>query len=161
VFDTAFRDYFKKQKPKLEKEISKVFMRLTNDPEKYKAIELHDDFVIYILRQDGVLLPAHRYSPSAGAGQIAATAVIAGFNKYTTRESAVVIDTPAGRLDPIHTENLLEFYPNLSEQVILLPQKDEIDEKDEELIADYIAVRYDIVPKPDDHMQSIIVRRNN
>ena len=49
----------------------------------------------------------------------------------------------------------------MSEQVIILPQKDEIDEKDEELIADYIAVRYDIVPKPDDHMQSIIVRRNN
>ena len=160
VFDKAFHDYFEKEKPKLEKEITNVFRGLTNAPDKYKAIHLDNNFAIQIEREDGTKLPSHRYSPSAGAGQIAATAVIAGFNKFTTRKSTVVIDTPAGRLDPIHTENLLGFYPKMSEQVIILPQPDEIDEKDEEILSDYIAVRYDIVPKPDDPNQSIIVRRN-
>ena len=159
VFDKAFHDYFETEKPKLEKEISNVFMKLTNAPDKYKAIHLNNDFGIEIERADGTLLPSHRYSPSAGAGQIAATAIIAGFNKFTTRKSTVVIDTPAGRLDPIHTENLLGFYPKMSEQVIILPQPDEIDETDEEILNDYIAVRYDIVSKHDDPNQSIIVRR--
>jgi len=45
--------------------------------------------------------------------------------------------------------------------VIILPQSDEIDEKDEEIIADYIAVRYDIVPAADDAYSSVIVRRKN
>ena len=159
VFDKAFHDYFEEEKPKLEKEITNVFKKLTNAPDKYKAIHLDNNFAIQIEREDGTLLPSHRYSPSAGAGQIAATAVIAGFNKFTTRKSTVVIDTPAGRLDPIHTENLLGFYPKMSEQVIILPQPDEIDEKDEEILSDYIATRYDIVPKPGDPNQSIIVRR--
>ena len=161
VFDSGFRRYFENRKPELEKVVSTVFTKLTNAPDKYEGIRLGNDFSIQILRKDGTELPSHRYSPSAGAGQIAATAVIAGFNKYTTRKSSVVIDTPAGRLDPIHTENLLEYYPQLSEQVIILPQSDEIDEKDEEIIADYIAVRYDIVPAADDAYSSVIVRRKN
>ena len=159
VFDMAFREYFKTQKPELEKEISAVFSKLTNAPKKYKGLRLGDDFSIQVERQDGVVLPSHRYSLSAGASQIAATAVIGGFNKFTTRKAPVVIDTPAGRLDPVHTENLLEYYPRMSEQVIILPQKDEIDEKEEELISDFVAEYYDIVPKSDDPYQSIIIPR--
>lgn len=159
VFDDAFLAYFEKEKPKLEKEISNVFMKLTNAPEKYNAIQIDNNFGIQIKRQDGVLLPSHKYSPSAGAGQIAATAVIAGFGKFTTRKSPIVIDTPAGRLDPTHTENLLGFYREMGEQVIILPQPDEIDEKDEQIFSDYISTRYDIFAKASDPNQSIIVRR--
>ena len=159
VFDMAFREYFKTQKRELEKEISTVFSKLTNAPKKYKGLQLGDDFSIQVERQDGVVLPSHRYSLSAGASQIAATAVIGGFNKFSTRRAPVVIDTPAGRLDPVHTENLLEYYPRMSGQVIILPQKDEIDEKEEELISDFVAEYYDIVPKSDDPNQSVIIPR--
>ena len=69
-----------------------------------------------------------------------------------------MIDTPAGRLDPIHTENLLEFYPKMSEQVIILPQSGEISPDDEEIISDFIATRYTIQPKSNDPNQSRIVR---
>lgn len=160
VFDKSFQDYFKIQKPKLEKTITEVFLQLTNAPKKYKAIHLTDKFEIEIERNDGIKLPAHRYSPSAGAGQIAVTAVIAGFNKFTTRKAPVVIDTPAGRLDPIHTENLLEYYPKMSHQVIILPQSDEIDEKDEQIIADFVSARYIIDAKANDPNQSRITRDN-
>ena len=158
VFVKSFTDYFKIEKPKLEKTITEIFLNLTNAPKKYKAIHLTDNFDIEIERQDGLKFPAHRYSPSAGAGQIAVTAVIAGFNKFSTRKAPVVIDTPAGRLDPIHTENLLEFYPTMSEQVIILPQSGEISPDDEEIISDFIATRYTIQPKSNDPNQSRIVR---
>jgi len=158
VFTKSFSDYFTIQKPKLEKMITETFLRLTNAPKKYKSIHLTDNFDIEIERQDGLKFPAHRYSPSAGAGQIAVTAVIAGFNKFSTIKAPVVIDTPAGRLDPTHTENLLEFYPNMSEQVIILPQLGEISLKDEEIISDFISARYKIEPKTSDPNQSRIVR---
>lgn len=159
VFINSFRKYFTKRKPELEAHISKIFLKLTNNPELYKKIILGDDFSIKIGRQDGTLLPSHRYSPSAGAGQIAATAVIGGFNKFTTRKSPVVIDTPAGRLDPIHKENLLNYYPKMSNQVIILPQPDEIDAKDEQIISDFVSKTYDIVDKSDDPAASIIIQR--
>lgn len=158
VFSKSFQDYYIIQKPKLEKVISGVFMKLTNAPDKYKAIHLTSKFEIVIERMDGVQLPAHRYSPSAGAGQIAVTAVIAGFNKFSTRKAPVVIDTPAGRLDPIHTENLLEYYPEMSAQVIILPQLGEISREDEKIISDFVSNRYSIEPKVNDVNQSRIVR---
>lgn len=159
VFQTAFSDYFKIQKPLIEKHISDVFVGLTNNPEMYKGIRLGDDFSINILRYDGTLLPSHRYSPSAGASQVAATAMIGGFNKYTTRKAPVFIDTPLARLDPIHKENLLQYYTNISEQVIILPQNDEIDAKEFEIISDFVAETHDIQTKPGEPETSIIVRR--
>ena len=38
-------------------------------------------------------------------------------------------------------------------------EKDEIDEKEEELISDFVAEYYDIVPKSDDPNQSVIIPR--
>jgi len=159
VFQDAFQKYFIYRKPELEKHISQVFKKLTNNPEMYKGIILENDFSIQILRQDGTLLPSHRYSPSAGAAQIAATAMIGGFNKFTTRKAPVFIDTPLARLDPIHKENLLNYYAEISEQVVILPQPDEIDRKDEEIISDFIAQRYEIIDKSGEPETSIISRR--
>ena len=96
----------------------------------YKGIRLGDDFSIQILRHDGTLLPSHRYSPSAGASQIAATAMIGGFNKFTTRSSPVFIDTPLARLDIGHRDNLIDkFFPYASHQVVIFSTDSEIDEK--------------------------------
>jgi DNA sulfur modification protein DndD len=158
VFVKSFSDYFEIEKPRLEKTITGIFLQLTNAPKKYKAIHLTTNFDIEIERQDGLKFPAHRYSPSAGAGQIAVTAVIAGFNLFSTRKAPVVIDTPAGRLDPIHTENLLEFYHNMSEQVIILPQSGEIGPEDEEIISDFISTRYTIQAKTSDPNQSRVLK---
>lgn len=161
-FDESFFKYYETRKEDLEKYITSIFRKLTNAPEKYKGIQIGNDFDINIVRQDGTTLPSYRYSPSAGASQIAATAVIGGFNKFTTRNCPVVIDTPAGRLDPVHKENLMEFYPELNKtQVIILPQKGEIDTDELEILKNSISSIYDIVPKSDDPNQSEIRRRTN
>lgn len=160
VFQDGFRQYFEKQKPKLEEYISGVFTRLTNNPEMYKGIKLGNDFSVQILRHDGTLLPSHRYSPSAGASQIAATALIGGFNQYTTRKAPVFIDTPLARLDPTHKEKLLEYYGEISEQVIILPQPDEIDLQEFSIISDFVAQTYDIMNKGGEPQTSTIVRRS-
>lgn len=161
VFKETFNRYFTKRKPELEKYISNAFIKLTNNPGMYKAIVLGDDFSIRILRHDGNLLDSYRYSPSPGAAQIAATAMIGGFNKFTTRKAPVFIDTPLARLDPIHKENLLNYYTQISDQVIILPQPDEIDSKEEEIISDFVAQKYQIVDKSGEADASIIIRSSN
>jgi len=160
VFGHAFNEYFKTRKEELEKYISSTFKKLTNAPEKYKSIKIGETFEIHIERTNGDIFPSHNYSPSSGAGQIVAMSVIAGFNKFTTRQCPSVIDTPLGRLDLIHRENVIDFYPLLNNsQVIILPQKGEMSDTDVEAIMENVSAIYDLVPNPSDPNQTFVRRR--
>ena len=55
------------------------------------------------------------------------------------------MDTPLGRLDPKHRRNIMQYLPDLSEQVVLLVHEGEINAKrDTEVFASRIGVRYEI-----------------
>ena len=88
----------------------------------YEGLKIEDNFEMSVLRKDGTRLPTYTYSPSPGASQIIATAMIGGLNKFTTRHAPVLIDTPLGRLDPIHRQNLINYYSEIGQQVIILYQ---------------------------------------
>lgn len=138
-------DVFKKTHiSSIEKYISDVFKRLTNNPKMYDGLKLDEGYEIKVKRYDGSILPTYKYSPSAGASQIIATSLIAGLNKYTTRIAPVIIDTPLGRLDPMHRENMIKFYHELSRQVIILYQPGELNEKDIALFQNNIASEWEI-----------------
>ena len=66
---------------------------------------------------------------SAGERQILATSLLWGMAKASQRVLPVVIDTPLGRLDSVHRDNLVRrYFPNASHQVILLSTDEEIGE---------------------------------
>lgn len=68
------------------------------------------------------------FERSAGENQIFATALIAGLAKVSGVKAPMVVDTPLGRLDSKHRENILKFWTgDKSRQVILLSQDEEID----------------------------------
>jgi DNA sulfur modification protein DndD len=48
------------------------------------------------------------------------------------------MDTPFGRLDITHGKKVLEFLPNLSEQIILLVTDREFRKEDENILENYI-----------------------
>ncbi len=52
---------------------------------------------------------------SAGAEQIVAFALIGALNRSAVRKGPIVMDTPFGRLDRKHSENVLSFIPTMSE----------------------------------------------
>ncbi len=153
--------FYEIKKPELEKHITGIFRRLTNNPELYEGLEIEDNFEMAVIRKDGTKLPTYTYSPSAGASQIVATSMIGGLNKFTTRQAPVLIDTPLGRLDPIHRQNLIEYYSQIGPQVIILYQPSELDDEDIEIIRNNLASEWEIESIPGSADISKITRGKN
>ena len=58
-----------------------------------------------------------------------AVSLLWGLIRASGRSLPIIIDTPLGRLDSKHRENLVErYFPNVSHQVLLLSTDEEIDE---------------------------------
>lgn len=141
--EKVIRDFYEKRKPMLEKEISNVFADLTNNPQLYHGIEIDDDYIISIKKNDGKFLTTD-YSPSAGASQIVATAIISGLSNFATRDVPIVVDTPLGRLDPVHKENVIRYYSQMGKQIIILYQSSEMTDQDIQIISNSIASEWAI-----------------
>lgn len=150
--EQAIERFYQRRKPELEGHVSRTFTRLTNNPDLYREIKIDREFNLVVVRHDGTELPMDTYSPSPGASQIVATAMIGGMNRFATRDAPIVIDTPLGRLDDTHRANVMRYYSEMGRQVIILYQPKEIDEEDMEEIRDQLASEWDIeslADKPD------------
>lgn len=157
-FDNAIRQFYEKRKPELENFITQIFIRLTNNPELYEGVVLDNEFRIMILRTNGTKIPTHMYAPSAGASQIVATSMIGGFNKFSTKNAPIIIDTPLGRLDPVHKESVINYYSEMGKQIIIMYQPNEINDNDIENIRDHLASEWEIDSTPDNPSASNINR---
>lgn len=142
--EESIEKFYQKRKPELEKHVSKIFSVLTNNPDLYKSIGIDREFNLVVARYDGTKLATDKYSPSAGASQVVATAMIGGMNRFSTKEAPIVIDTPLGRLDPIHRSNVIKYYSEMGRQIIVLYQPSEISAKDLEVIRDQLASEWAI-----------------
>ena len=148
----AVERFYEKRKPELEAYISNIFSSLTNNPELYQGVEIARDFRISVMRNDGTKLPSSLYSPSAGSSQMVATSMIGGLNKFATKNAPIVIDTPMGRLDPLHRKNLIHYYSKMGKQVIILYQPSELSDGEIQTISDSLASAWEIssvYKKPD------------
>ncbi|MDW4909421.1 DNA sulfur modification protein DndD [Streptomyces sp. ADMS] len=87
-----------------------------------------EKFKMNLIRSDGEPLDPARLS--AGERQLLAVSLLWGVARVAGNQLPSVIDTPLGRLDSNHRENLVErYFPHASEQVLLLSTDEEIDER--------------------------------
>lgn len=94
---------------------------------------------------------------SAGERQLLAVAILWGLSKASGRPLPTVIDTPLGRLDGSHRENLVtSYFPAASHQVILLSTDKEIDVEYYAAISKFVGREYSI--EYDDSAQSSQVK---
>lgn len=100
-------------------------------------------FDVNLVGSAGVTI--NRKSLSAGEKQIFAFAILEALGKLSGRVLPVVVDTPLGRLDSIHRGKLVRnYFPEASEQVILLSTDTEVDEDFYQALAPKISHAFEI-----------------
>jgi DNA sulfur modification protein DndD len=110
----------------LENSVTECFLHLLHKSRLVHRITIAPDtFRLELYNAEGKSIRKHRLS--AGEKQMLAIAFLWGLARVSGCQLPVVIDTPLGRLDSSHRLNLLDrYFPNASQQVILLSTDTEI-----------------------------------
>lgn len=128
-------------------ELKKLMHKLQTDNSRFieeTKIDILPDgkgLKVSILDADGKEVPKDSFS--TGEKQIYISCLIKAILKESIQNFPIFIDTPLGRLDHEHIENILkEYYPELSSQVILLATNNEITPKRYNSIISKVAKSY-------------------
>jgi len=111
---------------KIEIYITESFRSLLHKESLVDALTISKDtYDISISDRDNVIVNPDKLS--AGERQLLGVSILWGLAKAAARPLPAVVDTPLGRLDSAHRENLVErYFPLASHQVILLSTNEEI-----------------------------------
>lgn len=134
---------------KLELEVTECFRYLLHKSDLVHRVAIDTNtFSLSLYDFQGKAVPKHRLS--AGEKQLLAIAFLWGLARVSGRRLPVAIDTPLGRLDSSHRQNLVErYFPSASHQVILLSTDTEIGSnevkklRENEAIAREYLLKYD------------------
>jgi DNA sulfur modification protein DndD len=134
---------------KLEIEITDCFRYLLHKTDLVHRVAIDTDtFSLSIYDPEGKLVPKHRLS--AGEKQLLAIAFLWGLARVSGRQLPVAIDTPLGRLDSSHRNNLVErYFPSASHQVILLSTDTEISKVEYDKLQELEAIAHSYLLKYD------------
>ena len=107
--------------------VTKSFRFLLHKQELVERVVIDpEDFSITLIDKGGAVLPKDRLSE--GEKQIFAISVLWGLSQASARPLPAIIDTPMGRLDSEHRNQLVErYFPHASHQVIILSTDTEIE----------------------------------
>jgi len=142
VIDEVIPALFPLKVQSLGKAMTTVYKQLAHK-DQVARIEITDTGATRILSATGTEI---QFDRSAGENQIFATALIAGLAKVSGVKAPMVVDTPLGRLDSKHRDNILKFWTSdTNRQVILLSQDEEIDYHFYKHIQDNVAKTYLLV----------------
>ncbi len=110
----------------LEKLVLRGFQTLLRKKAFVKSIAIdHSTYQLKLYIEGEGVVPASKLS--AGERQVLAVAVLWALSQKSGKQLPTVIDTPLGRLDSKHRKDFVDLYfPNASDQVILLSTDEEI-----------------------------------
>ena len=121
VFQEAMGLYRESMRLKIEKRASETFRMLTTEPD-FNQLELNEAYGLYLIAG------GERVARSAGVEQIVALSLIESLNHLGRRKGPMFMDTPAGRLDKKHRENIMEYLPKVVTQLVILAHSGELEE---------------------------------
>lgn len=107
-------------------------------------IEMDDTTLdYYCVDKDGKIIP--KSSLSAGEKQLMVISMLWALAICSKKNLPVIIDTPLARLDSIHRKALItKYFPNASQQTIILSTDSEIDSTYYQIIKTYVSNEYTI-----------------
>ncbi len=123
--EKAFSESVERLRDDLRKRVqakaTEAFLRLTTQ-KKYAGLEINGNYGLTILDEKGERVGVR----SAGAEQIVALSLIDGLARTGRAAGPVVMDTPFGRLDLNHRDNILRYLPETTSQLVLLVHDGEL-----------------------------------
>ncbi len=127
---------------RLEEVLTRRYRQLSNKGEFYQEVHINkEDITIEIETVNGNYKQQSQLS--AGERQIFATAILWALAEISDRPLPFIIDTPLGRLDQDHRENIVKnFLPEASHQVLVLSTDTEITEEHYDYISSQTAGEY-------------------
>lgn len=124
---TTFKKKLKLRKlNQLETLVTECFLYLLHKSNLVHRVQIDaETFSLSLFDYEGLPIPKHRLS--AGEKQLLAISLLWGLARASGRQLPVAIDTPLGRLDSSHRNNLVDrYFPQASHQVLLLSTDTEI-----------------------------------
>ena len=141
VFLSSIEKLRDRLRNKVEQHASEAFREMTTQ-QAYRGLQINENYGLSILDSQGRTVPMR----SAGAEQIVALSLIDGLNRTGRSAGPVVMDTPFGRLDPKHRNNILGYLPTVTTQFVLFVHGGEIRrETDLEAIKDRVGEVYELI----------------
>ena len=140
----------------LAKTITDCYRRLANKKNMIESISMDPNTLELVYHtKDGVL---SKQTMSAGEKQLMVVSILWALAICSKRKLPVIIDTPLSRLDSQHRESLVKtYFPNASEQTIILSTDSEIDMNYYEMIKDQVSDTFTLVY--DDERQSTRIQK--
>ena len=77
-----------------------------------------------------LIIEGKKVARSAGAEQIVALSLIEALNYHGRRKGPMLMDTPAGRLDKSHRENVMNYLPTVVTQLAFFAHSGELTDSD-------------------------------
>jgi DNA sulfur modification protein DndD len=125
----------------LSKRINEIYHILKNNQDMVKEIKIMDDFEIQLIGFKGENIDIKFISE--GEKGILMYAVMYGLYGLSSSRFPVIIDSPVGRMDSRHVENLTKkLYPTVANQVLILSHDREITGDYRNMIVNNIAHQY-------------------
>lgn len=118
-------DVFRSElKDRVEKDASDLFKKFSNQKE-FVELKINENYGLDIVHKSGVIVPVK----SSGFSHIVSLCLIGALHKNAPVQGPVFIDSPSGRLDEAHKNNLINILTEISNQVVLLLYHGELDEQ--------------------------------
>ena len=140
--DIVYEKLSKGLKVEIEKATTEIFRRLIRKKGFFKEIKFSEDYILRLVDTFGD--SEAKAEISAGERQILSLSFILGLAKVSKKEAPIVMDTPLGRLDPEHKENILKEIPYLARQVVLFVTPSEMTDDLRKLIDNKVGKEYEL-----------------
>ena len=121
TFSDAVSILRQQYKNEVEIAATETFLKLTSD-KSFTKLEINNSYGLNIVDANNDLVKER----SAGAEHIVSLSLISGLNKVTKINAPIIMDTPFGRLDSKHSNAVMDFLGDVSEQVFVLAHDKEI-----------------------------------
>jgi DNA sulfur modification protein DndD len=139
VIDAYYKDLARLRSHNLTNEFTNIFNSLHRKKDMIHRIEINPetfDVCLYDINNKAI----DKHKLSSGEMEIYAMSMVWGLAKISGQNLPFIIDTPLGRLDSQHRDNILNiFFPNASHQMLIFSTDTEVDRKNFDILKPHIS----------------------